>query len=93
MVVVDGVDGFFSVCRELDGKGFAGLRVGFVERRTGAGNGDTDAVALVENLAQPADGPASIDPAFGNARTVCKTFSLSTFSASFWVLRRAWLCA
>ena len=31
------------------------MRIGFVERRSGAGNGDADAVAAVENLAAPAD--------------------------------------
>ena len=58
MVVVNGVDGLFRVGGEFEGKGFASLGVGFVKRSTGAGDGDTDAMPFVENLAEPSDGPA-----------------------------------
>ena len=52
--VMDGVRRFHCVLWELDRQRLAGLRIGLVERRTGAGDGDADAMAGVEDLADPA---------------------------------------
>ena len=52
---VDGILRHAGVGRELDRQRLAGIRIGLVKRSAGAGDGDADLVAAVENLAHPAD--------------------------------------
>ena len=53
--MVDPVGGDDGVVGEVVGEWLARVGIGFVERRAGAGDGDADAVAAVEDLAHPAD--------------------------------------
>src|SRR5262249_14099251 len=53
--VINGVFGFDWILGKFDCLRSASLRIWVVERRTGAGDGDADAVAGVEDLADPTD--------------------------------------
>src|SRR5262249_53296094 len=54
-VVIDRVLSFDGVLGEVDCQRAACLRIGFIERRPGAGNRDTNPMASVEDLTDPAD--------------------------------------
>src|SRR4051794_25663553 len=54
-IVLDGIVSYLQLFRQFAGQRQASIGVYLVERRCGAGDGDTNAMAAVEDLAGPTD--------------------------------------